>query len=370
MIPFGDLRLQYQSIKSEIDGAVARVLERGWFVLGEEVAAFEEEFAEYCGVSHCIGVSSGTDAIHLALRAVGVGPGSEVVTVANAGVPGVTAIELAGGTPVFVDVEPDTLNMDSRRIEGVLNPRTRAILAVHLYGHPADLDPILEIARRYDLAVVEDAAQAHGARYKGRRVGSIGTIGVFSFYPTKNLGAYGDGGALVTDDSDLARRLGLLRQYGWKPQYYSILRGTNSRLDELQAAILRVKLRHLDEWNISRRRLAGRYEKTLADSSLRLPEIKAYADHVFYLYVARSIRRDALRDYLQQAEIGTAVHYEIPAHLQPAYADLGGQPGDFPITEQAASEVLSLPLYPELTDEQVATVCTAIRSYEAEHGKG
>ncbi len=363
MIPIFDLKLQYQSIKPEIDAAIARVLGRGWFILGEEVAAFEAEFAAYCGAKYCVGGGSGTEAIHLALRAAGVQPGDEVITVASAGVPGVAAIELAGGRPVFVDVEPDTLNMDPERIAAAIPRRTRAILPVHLYGHPADLDPILEIARQHELAVVEDAAQAHGAQYKGRRVGSIATVGVFSFYPTKNLGAYGDGGAIVTNDTDIAHRARLLRQYGWRQQYQSVMRGTNSRLDELQAAILRVKLRHLEKWTARRRELAQRYTQLLADSGLQLPQPKPYANHVFHLYVVRSAQRDALREHLRQAGIGTSIHYPLPAHLQPAYADLGGRPGDLPVTEQAAREVLSLPLYPELTDEQVAEVCNRVSSF-------
>jgi len=364
VIPIFDLKSQYQSIKPEIDAAVAQVLERGWFILGEEVATFEAEFAAYCEARFCVGVGSGTEAIHLALRAVGVQPGDEVITVANAGVPGVAAIELAGGRPVFVDVEPESLNMDPARVKAAISSRTRAILPVHLYGHPADLDPILEIARQHGLAVVEDAAQAHGARYKDRRVGGIATAGVFSFYPTKNLGAYGDGGAIVTNDPDLADRVRLLRQYGWRQQYHSVVRGLNSRLDEIQAAILRVKLRHLDTWNAQRRRLAHHYSALLVGSPLHLPQSQPYADHVFHLYVVRSTQRDALREHLKQAGIGTGIHYPLPAHLQPAYASLGGRPGDLPVTEQAAREVLSLPLYPELTVGQIEAVSAYILGFE------
>ncbi|HID87251.1 MAG TPA: DegT/DnrJ/EryC1/StrS family aminotransferase [Anaerolineae bacterium] len=363
MIPVCDLRCQYHSIKREVDEAVARVLERGWFILGEEVAAFEAEFAAYCGASHAVGVASGTDALHLALRAVGVGPGDQVITVANAGVPQAAAIELAGARPVFVDVDPATYNMDPSLVEDAITPRTRAILPVHLYGHPADLDPILEIASRHGLAVVEDAAQAHGALYKGRRVGALGHIGIFSFYPTKNLGAYGDGGMVVTNDPPLAERVRLLRQYGWEKRYYSTLRGVNSRLDELQAAILRVKLRHLDEWNARRREIAARYDELLAGSGVVTPAEQPYAHHVYHLYVIRTPQRDALRAYLLEAGVGTSVHYPLPTHLQEAYRDLGLGPGSLPVTERAANEVLSLPMFPELTEEEQEEICQAIARF-------
>ena len=311
-------------------------------------------------------MASGTDALHLALRAVGIGPGDEVITVANAGVPGVAAIELAGGRPVFVDVDPTTYTMNPALIEQAITSRTRAILPVHLYGHPADMDPILKIARRYGLMVVEDAAQAHGARYKGRRVGSIAHIGCFSFYPTKNLGGCGDGGAVVTNDPDLAERVRLLRQYGWEKQYYSTLRGVNSRLDELQAAILRVKLRHLERWNARRRRLAARYADLLDGSPVSLPAETPGVVHVYHLYVIRTPHRDALRERLRRMGIGTGVHYPLPAHLQTAYRDLGWQPGSLPVTEQLAGEVLSLPMFPELTEDEVERVAAAIRAFLVE----
>jgi len=360
VIPFLDLRRHIIHLRPEIEAAIAGVLKRGWFILGEEVANFEAEFAAYCGVSHAVGVASGTDALHLALRAVGVGPGDQVITVANAGVPGVAAIELAGGRPVFVDVDPTTHNMDPALVEQAITPRTRAILPVHLYGHPADLTPILEVARRYDIAVVEDAAQAHGALYKGRRVGSIGHVGCFSFYPTKNLGAFGDGGAVVTDDPDLAERVRRLRQYGWEKQYYSTVRGVNSRLDELQAAILRVKLRHLEAWNARRRQIAARYKELLDGSPLVLPMEAPDVVHVYHLYVIRSGHRDELRERLRQAGIGTAIHYPLPAHLQAAYRDLGYAPGSLPVTERLAGEVLSLPMFPELSDEEIERVAASI----------
>jgi len=360
-VPLLDLRRHIADLRSEIDAAIAGVLDRGWFILGEEVMHFEEEFAAYCGVRYAVGVASGTDALYLALRAVGVGAGDEVVTVANAGVPGVAAIELARGRPVFVDVDPTTHTMDPALVEEVITSRTRAILPVHLYGHPADMDLLLEIAHRHDLAVVEDAAQAHGAIYRGRRVGSIGHIGCFSFYPTKNLGAYGDGGAVVTDDADLAERVRRLRQYGWEKQYYSTMRGVNSRLDELQAAILRVKLRHLETWNARRRQIAARYTALLAGGPVIAPTEAPDVVHVYHLYVVRSSRRNALQEHLRQAGIGTGIHYPLPAHLQEAYRDLGCAPGSLPITEQLAGEVLSLPMYPELTDEEVERVAEHCR---------
>jgi len=347
-------------MRPEIDAAIAGVLDRGWFILGEEVRSFEEEFAAYCGTRYGVGVASGTDALHLALRAVGVGPGDEVITVANAGVPGVAAIEMAGGRPVFVDVDPVTYNLNPALIEEAITTRTRAILPVHLYGHPADMDPIMEIARRHNLFVVEDAAQAHGALYKGRRVGSLGHVGCFSFYPTKNLGAYGDGGMVVTNDPELAERVRRMRQYGWESQYYSTMRGVNSRLDELQAAILRVKLRILENWNARRRQIATLYTELLGRSSLVLPTEAPDAVHVYHLYVVRSDCRDALREQLRRAGIGTGVHYPLPAHLQEAYRDLGYSSGSLPVTECLAREVLSLPMFPELTEDEVEQVVEAV----------
>jgi dTDP-4-amino-4,6-dideoxygalactose transaminase len=366
MIPICDLKSQYQSIKDEIDSAVSRVLGSGRFILDREVAAFEAEFAAYCGVSYCICVGSGTDALYLALRAVGIESKKEVITVANAGVPCVAAIELAKGRPVFVDVEADTLNMDPGRIEEVVCSKTAAILPVHLYGNPVEMDSILEVSGRYGLPVIEDACQAHGARYKKLKVGAIGTAGVFSFYPTKNLSAYGDGGAVVTNDTDIARKVRLMREYGWEPRNRSIMRGVNSRLDELQAAVLRVKLRYLDEWNRTRRALACRYSDLLACAAMGLPSSKPGADPVFHLYVVRSTYRDELQKYLFEEGIQTAVHYPMPVHIQQAYADLQYQLEDLPKTERAALEILSLPLYPELNMAQVETVCRKIVNFQRE----
>lgn len=363
MIPVFDLQRQYAMLKPELDAVIASVLARGRFILGEEVAAFEQEFAAYCGVAHAVGVGSGTEALQLALAAAGMGPGDEVITVAHTAVATVAAIELAGARPVLVDIDPGCYTMDPAQVEAVLTSRTRAIIPVHLYGGPADLEPILTLARRHGLLVVEDCAQAHGACYRGRRVGGWGDMAAFSFYPTKNLGAYGDGGAIVTNDARLAERARLLRQYGWQERYISSLKGLNSRLDELQAAILRVKLRHLDEWNSARRALASRYTERLAGSGLGLPVAPPDTEPVYHLYVVRHPHRDALQAYLQSQGIGTLVHYPVPVHLQPAYADLGYGPGNLPATEAAAREVLSLPLYPELGLGELDTVCDAVYDF-------
>lgn len=356
MIPVFDLKNQYHTIKDEINEAVARVLERGWFILGQEVEAFEEEFATYCGLAHGIGVGSGTEALHLALLACGVGPGDEVITVPHTAVATVAAIELTGARPVFVDIDSLSYTMASSQLGSRITARTKAIVPVHLYGQAADLDPILEIARRYGLTVVEDCAQAHGAEYKGRRVGSFGRVACFSFYPTKNLGAYGDAGMVVTDDAALAQKVRQLRQYGWERRYVSSVRGLNSRLDEIQAAILRVKLRHLDEWNEARRVRARLYNELLTDSGVVTPVEMDYGRHVYHLYVVRCPYRDALKDYLAEHGVGTAIHYPVPIHLQEAYRDLGYQRGDFPVAEACANEVLSLPMYPELREDEVREI--------------
>lgn len=360
-VPFGDLKRQYEAIKAELDAAAARVLASGWYILGPEVRAFEEEFARYCGVRHAVAVGNGTEAIHLALTTLGVGFGDEVITVANAGVPGPAAIRQTGARPVYVDVDPQTYNLDPAQLERVITSRTRAILPVHLYGCPAAMDAILEIARRHDLPVVEDCAQAHGALFNGRRVGSLGAAGCFSFYPTKNLGALGDGGMVVTDDDKLASRLRQLRQYGWERRYYATLPGgTNSRLDELQAALLRVKLQYLDHWNSERQRIARRYSAALAGAGIDLPAQPDGSNHVFHLYVIRAAERDALRTRLAERGIGCDIHYPLPAHLQPAFVDTAYPAGSLPETERLAGEVLSLPCYPELRDEEIEAVVAAI----------
>ncbi|MBN1995182.1 MAG: DegT/DnrJ/EryC1/StrS family aminotransferase [Anaerolineae bacterium] len=360
-VPSVNLAQQYQSLRAEIDAAVQRVLAGGWYILGKETAAFEAEFAAYVGVGHAIGVASGTDAITLALQAVGVNPGDEVITVSHTAVATVAAIELTGARPVFVDIDPVTFTMNPAQVEAAVSPRTQAIVPVHLYGHPANLEAILTVARQHRLAVVEDCAQAHGARYRGQMVGSFGDAAAFSFYPTKNLGAAGDGGIIVTNRADVAEQTRLLRQYGWAERYVSQVRGTNSRLDEMQAAILRVKLRHLETWNKRRRELAADYTTLLAHTHLTLPHPVGDVTHVYHLYVVRSQERDKLLTDLREQGLGAQIHYPVPVHLQPAYAGLGFRPGSLPETERAAQEVLSLPLYPEMSQTALEMVCERIQ---------
>ena len=362
-IPLVDLKAAYHRLQAEIDAAVARVLAGGWYILGPEVRAFESEFAAYLGVEHAVGVASGTDAVLLALRALGVGPGDEVITVAHTAVATVTAIELCGAIPRLVDIDSVTYTLDPTHLAAAITPRTRAIVPVHLYGAPADLDAILAVARAHGLLVVEDCAQAHGARTRGRAVGTLGDAAAFSFYPTKNLGALGDGGAVATNRPEVAERLRLLRQYGWRERYVSDVAGTNSRLDELQAAILRVRLGHLEAENEARRRLAARYDAALAGLPIALPAARPADCPVYHLYVIRAAARDALAEHLRARGIGTGVHYPVPVHRQPAYAHLGYGPGSLPATEAAAAEVLSLPMYPDLTEGAVDTVAAAIRAY-------
>jgi dTDP-4-amino-4,6-dideoxygalactose transaminase/acetyltransferase-like isoleucine patch superfamily enzyme len=360
-VPFLDLKAQYRSIRGEVGAALDRVLEGTTFVLGAEVAAFEDEFAAYCGSRFGVAVNSGTSALHLALLAAGIGPGDEVITVPFTFVATVAAIVYAGAHPVFVDVDPASLTMDPARVAGAVTPRTRAILPVHLYGRPADMDGIGEIARRHRLLVIEDAAQAHGAEYRGRRVGSIGAMGCFSFYPGKNLGAYGEGGLVVTDDPGYAATLRMLRDWGQDRKYHHLLKGYNYRMDAFQGAILRVKLRHLEAWTEARRAHAARYDSLLPPSVIPAAPAAAGDRHVYHVYAIRSPQRDRLRDALGARGIHTGIHYPIPVHLQPAYADLGHQPGDFPHAEAAAAEVLSLPMFPELTAAQLDRVVRAVR---------
>lgn len=368
MIPFSDLKLQYQSIKEEVDAGIERVLRSGWFILGQEVRAFEEEFAAYIGVPYAVGVGSGTEALHLALLACDLAPGDEVITVSHTAVATVAAIELAGAKPVFVDIDPLSYTMDPSELEDKITSVTRAILPVHLYGQVADMSPILTVAREHGLKVIEDAAQAHGAEYQGRKAGSVGDLGCFSFYPTKNLGAYGDGGMIVTSDAGLAERLSLLRQYGWHERYVSSIKGINSRLDELQAAILKVKLRHLDEWNAKRRNHAGLYNRLLREAALTTPVEMSYGKHCYHLYVVASKHRDDLQTFLRDNGVGALVHYPVPVHLQGAYQDLGLGTGALPVTEQCAREVLTLPVAPELTEEQIGKVCDLIVEFECSKG--
>jgi dTDP-4-amino-4,6-dideoxygalactose transaminase len=361
-IPFGDLKRQYESIRGELDEAAQRVMAGGWYILGPETRAFEEEFAAFCGVGYAVGVASGTEALHLALAALGAGAGGEVITVANAGVPGAVAILQTGARPIFVDVDERSFNLDPAALEAAITPRTKAIMPVHLYGRMADMVPILAIAEQHGLPVIEDCAQAHGATYRGWAAGSMGACGCFSFYPTKNLGALGVGGLVVTDDAALAEKLRRLRQYGWERKYYSTEPGgINSRLDELQAALLHVKLRRLPEWNARRRQLAEMYDDLLAGADLILPEASADGEHVYHLYVVRSERRDQLQAALRERGVGADVHYPLPAHLQPIYTHLAPA-GSLPATERLAREVLSLPMYPELTQADVEAVATAVRA--------
>jgi dTDP-4-amino-4,6-dideoxygalactose transaminase len=360
-IEFNDLKPQHRELRAEIDAAMARVIDDGWFVLGKQGEAFEKEFADFCGAAHCVGVGSGTEAIHLALLAAGVQPGDDVATVSLTAVPTASAITFAGARPVFVEVDGRTFTMDPNRLEDAITPRTRAILPVHLYGQAADMDPILEIGSRRGIPVIEDACQAHGTEYRGRRTGALGSMAAFSFYPTKNLGAIGDGGAVTTDDPELADRLRLLRNYGQRKRYYHESKGFNSRLDELQAAILRVKLPYLNRWNDARRARAAIYSSLLRE--VTVPLEAEYGRHVYHLYVIRSRRRDELQSHLAERGIGSLIHYPVPVHLQEAYLDLGIPAGSLPVTEQCAREILSLPLYPELPDEQIAEVAQAINLF-------
>ncbi|MGD9048786.1 MAG: DegT/DnrJ/EryC1/StrS family aminotransferase [Anaerolineae bacterium] len=365
-IPLVDLRREYDRIRSEIDTAVARVLQRGWFILGEEGQAFETEWASYCEVAHAVGVGNGTDAIHLALRAAGIGPGDEVVVPALTAAFTALAVSMAGARPVFADVDPTTHTLDPAAFEAAITPSTAAVIPVHLYGCPADMEPIVRIARQHNLLVLEDAAQAHGARYGGRRVGGLGDVAAFSFYPTKNLGAYGDGGALVTEDPALAEKARMLRHGGQRRTYEHELPGVNSRLDEIQAAILRVKLQYLDAWSERRRSLAACYSAGLQDlAGLALPITPAGAEHVFHLYVVRTSLRDALRDYLAGTGVSTGVHYPKSVHLQEAFASLGYAEGSCPNAEAAASQVVSLPIFPQLSYHEVEQVARMIRIFFA-----
>ena len=362
----------YLAHKDEIDEAIHRVLDRGWYILGDEVRAFEEEFGRYLGIGHAVGVGSGTDALHLALRALGVGPGDAVFTVSHTAVATIAAIELAGASPILVDIDPATFTMDPNRLEDTLRTlvsagrsspagRPRAIIPVHLYGHPADMTAIVEIATRYELAVLEDCAQSHGAAIQRRKTGTWGHMAAFSFYPTKNLGALGDGGAIVTNQRELAEHAALLREYGWRERYVSEFAGMNTRLDELQAAVLRVKLKYLDEENNRRRKIANIYNRMLVDVPEVLPEEKPDVHHVYHQYVVQDKDRDALRAFLRERKIATLIHYPVPVHLQPAYCEritIGN--GGLTHTERACAEILSLPMHPQLADVQVRHVCEII----------
>jgi dTDP-4-amino-4,6-dideoxygalactose transaminase len=360
-VPFVDFKRHVAALRPEIDAALARVLDSGWFILGPEVAAFEAELAAAFGARDAVAVATGTDAIQLSLEALGVGAGDEVITSPLTAAFTGLAVLRAGARPVFADLDPKTLNVSPAAVERALTKRTKALLPVHLYGHPAELAPLLELAKRHGIPLVEDACQAHGARYTDRTVGSFGAAGALSFYPTKNLGAFGDGGAILVEEASLAARLRRLRNGGQSDRYRHEEPGTNSRLDEIHAAVLRAKLRHLEAWTERRRALARVYLDGLAGCAVVLPEEQPYARAVYHLFVIRHPRRDALMAALEQRGIGTLVHYPIPLHLQPAFAALGGRAGELPVAEQAAGEILSLPLYPELSDAQASEVVTAVR---------
>ncbi|EJC71797.1 putative PLP-dependent enzyme possibly involved in cell wall biogenesis [Rhizobium leguminosarum bv. trifolii WSM2012] len=361
MIPFLDLKAQYQSIKSEIDAAVLGVLASGQYILGEEVARLEQEFADYCNVKHAIAVNTGTSALHLSLLAAGVGPGDEVITVPFTFVATVSAICYAGARPVFVDVEPVTLTMDPAQLEAKITPRTKAIVPVHLYGQMADMDAIKTIADHHRIPVIEDACQAHGAQYKGARAGSMGISGCFSFYPGKNLGACGEGGIVVTNSDDQAKTMRMLRDWGQEQRYHHLLKGFNYRMDAIQGAILRIKLRHLEAWTEARRAHGRRYSLLLGGSAnLRTPVEITDRRHVYHVYAIRSRDRDELQRVLSAEGIQSGLHYPIPVHLQKAHADLGYRAGDFPVSEAAAREVLSLPIYPEMPTRHVDQVAAAL----------
>jgi dTDP-4-amino-4,6-dideoxygalactose transaminase len=364
-VPMVDLKAQYQRIRPEVDAAIARVIGNTSFIKGEDCTLFEKEFAAWCQAAHCVGVANGTDALILALRAYGVGPGDEVLTVANTFIATGEAILLNGARPVFVDVDPVTFTMDPAAVEKAITPRTKVILPVHLYGHPADMTPILEIARKHNLPVLEDAAQAHGATVDGRRAGTLGHAACFSFYPGKNLGAYGDAGAVVSNDAEFIGRVRQIANHGGGTNKYdNVVLGTNSRLDTLQAAILRAKLPHLDLWNDERRERAAAYTQALRDvPGLTLPRERAGAQSVWHLYTVRAHDRDGLQNYLKARNIGTAVHYPRPIHLQPAMAAAGGRVGDLPVSEQLSREVLCLPLYPELPKDTIARIADEVRAF-------
>lgn len=366
MVPFLDLRRRIASIQPSLETQLGRVLERGRFILGDAGKELEQAFARYCGVRYGVGVASGTDALWLTLEAIGVGPGDEVITVSNTCAPTVAAIVKSGATPVLVDVDPNTLTIDPELVEASLSLRTRCILPVHLYGQCADMDPLRELAARRSVFLVEDCAQAHGAEYRGKRAGSLGHAGCFSFYPTKNLGGLGDGGMVVTDDVALAQRLRSLRNYGYNEPNCAVTKGYNSRLDEVQAAIILAGLDRLDEWNERRRRLASSYSAALCDTSLVLPKEAAYAKHVYHLYVVRAQEREYLREGLKGSGIETMVHYPIPVHQQEGYAKLCRiGPGGLARTECIASEIISLPLYPELLEEEVEAVIAGMAAGRA-----
>lgn len=372
MVPFGDLSREYNEMREELDNAIKDVCEKGWFVLGKKLELFEDAFAGYIGKgAYAVGVGSGTEAIHLALVAAGVEHGDYVITVPNTAVPTVSAISFAGAVPLFVDIDPRSFNMDPERLRDVLakekkrlGKRLKAVIPVHLYGQTADMDPIIEAAREFGLKVIEDACQAHGALYKGKKAGSIGDYAAFSFYPSKNLGAYGDGGAVLTSDPEEARKLKMLRNYGQEKRYYHSIKGFNSRLDEIQASVLLAKLKYLDGWNARRREIAGYFTRNIKNECLKTPAELPWAGHVFHLYVVRTPERDRFREHLEENGVQTVIHYPVPVHLQQAYRELGYSAGQFPEAEKAAGEIVSLPIFPQLRKEETDRIIDAVNNYE------
>ncbi len=362
-IKYLDLQAQYRSIKPEIDAAIAKVVESSSFVLGPSVAEFEKNYATYCETSHAAGVNSGTSAVMLALRALDVGPGDEVVTTANTFVATISAITYTGARPVLVDCDPVSRNIDPQLLSMAISPKTKAVMPVHLYGRMADMDPIMETAERHGIPVVEDAAQAHGARYKGRRAGSIGQISAFSFYPGTNLGAYGEGGAVVTNDPKLDKTIRVLRDHGSEKKYYYDTLGYNARLEGIQGAVLNVKLKHLDKWNAERRRVALSYREHLKGVPVTTPSLHDDHEQVFHVFVIETEKRDQLQAYLKENGVPSIIHYPVPAHLQKAYDHLNHKEGDFPVTEKLCREVMSLPIYPEMPEEHIAYVAETIRKF-------
>jgi len=360
---FFDFKRQYDFIKKHVDEAIHRVLSSGWFILGKEVESFEQRFSEYCSCSFGIGVGSGTEALQVSLLACGVVQGDEVITVANAGVPTVAAITLTGATPVFVDIDSKSYNVDASQIERKITKNTKVVIPVHLYGQCADMDPIMTIAKKYNLKVIEDACQSHGALYKGRKSGSIGDIGCFSFYPTKNLGAYGDGGMVVTNNIELATKLRLLRNYGQTQRYKHEIKGLNSRLDEIQAAILNVKLKYLDNWNSRRIEIAEIYNKQIKNEIIIKPGIVEYGTHVYHLYIIACKYRDKLQEYLNKSGIQTLIHYPTPVYLQKAYKELGFN-NSCQITEDYSNMILSIPLYPEMNEDEINYICEVLNNFQ------
>jgi len=364
-VPYLDLPAQMRGLRKEIDAAIARTLDNCSFCLGPDVAQFEKDFARYCGAEHCVGFNSGTSALHIALLLLNIGHGDEVITTPCTFVATSWAISYVGARPVYVDIEDATFNLDPARVERAITPRTKAIMPVHLYGHPANLEPLLEICRRHNLPLVEDAAQAHGATYKGKAIGTFGAVSGFSFYPGKNLGAYGEAGALVTNNSAFATRARGLREHGSTQRYYHDEIGYNYRMEGIQGAVLGIKLKHLETWTSERRRVAHRYNELLANTPLQLPREADYAESAWHLYVVRHPRRDELKKYLEANQVGCALHYPLPLHLQKAYAHLGYKQGAFPIAEKAARQCLSLPIFPELTDTQIQRVAAVIQDFFA-----